>query len=71
MQSSLIYAVQNGFFDAIDVEKIVEATSSLRGFLETRGSKVMDGIRSDKAISDESEAALKSSLEEWKNGFSA
>ena len=71
MQSSLIYAVQNGFFDAIDVAKIVEATSSLREFLETRGSKVMDGIRSDKAISDESEAELKSSLEEWKTGFSA
>ena len=71
VQSSLIYAVQNGFFDAIDVAKIVEATSSLREFLETRGSKVMDGIRSDKAISDESEAALKSSLEEWKTGFSA
>ena len=71
VQSSLIYAVQNGFFDAIDVAKIVDATSSLREFLETRGSKVMDGIRSDKAISDESEAALKSSLEEWKTGFSA
>ena len=71
VQSSLIYAVQNGFFDAIEVAKIVEATSSLREFLETRGSKVMDGIRSDKAISDESEAALKSSLEEWKTGFSA
>ena len=71
VQSSLIYAVQNGFFDAIDVAKIVEATSSLREFLETRGSKVMDAIRNDKAISDESEAALKSSLEEWKTGFSA
>jgi hypothetical protein len=31
----------------------------------------MDAIRGDKAISDESEAALKSSLEEWKTGFSA
>jgi F-type H+-transporting ATPase subunit alpha len=71
VQSSLIYAVQNGFFDAIEVAKIVEATSSLREFLETRGSKVMDAIRGDKAISDESEAALKSSLEEWKTGFSA
>jgi F-type H+-transporting ATPase subunit alpha len=71
VQSSLIYAVQNGFFDAIEVAKIVEATSNLREFLETRGSKVMDAIRNDKAISDESEAALKSSLEEWKTGFSA
>jgi F-type H+-transporting ATPase subunit alpha len=71
VQSSLIYAVQNGFFDAVEVAKIVEATSSLREFLETRGSKVMDAIRADKAISDASEAALKSSLEEWVAGFSA
>jgi len=71
VQSSLIYAVQNGFFDAIEVAKIVEATSSLREFLETRGSKVMDAIRAEKAISDESEAALKTSLEEWQAGFSA
>ena len=71
VQSSLIYAVQNGFFDEIEVTKIVEATSSLREFLETRGSKVMDAIRGDKAISDASEAALKSSLEEWKSAFSA
>ena len=70
VQSSLIYAVQNGFFDAIEVAKIVEATSSLREFLETRGSKVMDAIRGDESISDESEAALRTSLEEWKTGFS-
>ncbi|WPJ94750.1 F0F1 ATP synthase subunit alpha [Coraliomargarita algicola] len=71
VQSSLIWAVQNGFFDKIDVAKIVTATSSLREFLETRGAKVMDTIRAEKAISDESEAALKKSLEEWQAGFSA
>jgi F-type H+-transporting ATPase subunit alpha len=71
VQSSLIYAVQNGFFDAIDVAKIVAATSSLREFLETRGTKVMDTIRAEKAISDATEAALKTSLDEWVAGFSA
>jgi len=71
VQSSLIYAVQNGFFDAIDVAKIVAATSSLREFLETRGAQVMDTIRAEKAISDATEAALKTSLDEWVAGFSA
>jgi F-type H+-transporting ATPase subunit alpha len=71
VQSSLIYAVQNGYFDAIDVAKIVAATSSLRDFLETRGAKVMDTIRAEKAISDATEAALKTSLAEWVAGFSA
>ena len=71
VQTSLIWAVQNGFFDSIDAKKIVEATSSLREFFETRGSKLMDEIRSKKALSDEIEASLKSSIEEWKAGFSA
>jgi F-type H+-transporting ATPase subunit alpha len=71
VQSSLIWAVQNGFFDTIEVSKIVEATSSLREFFESRGSRVMATIRAEKAISDASEAAIKSSVEEWKIGFSA
>lgn len=71
VQSSLIWAVQSGYFDKIDVAKIVDATSALRDFLETRGAKIMDTIRTEKAISDDSEAALKKSLEEWQAGFSA
>jgi F-type H+-transporting ATPase subunit alpha len=71
VQSSLIWAVQNGYFDAIEVSKIVEATSNLREFLETRGAQLMDTIRSEKAISSDSEATLKSTLSEWSTGFTA
>ncbi|MGB0418503.1 MAG: F0F1 ATP synthase subunit alpha [Opitutales bacterium] len=71
VQSSLIWAVQNGYFDAIEVSKVVEATSNLREFLETRGAQLMDTIRSEKAISSDSEATLKSTLTEWSTGFSA
>ena len=71
VQSSLIWAVQNGYFDAIEVSKVVEATSNLREFLETRGAQLMDTIRSEKAISSDSEATLKSTLTEWSTGFTA
>jgi F-type H+-transporting ATPase subunit alpha len=71
VQSSVIWAVQNGYFDAIDVKNIVEATISLREFFETRGAKLMGTIRAEKAFSEETEAALKTSVEEWKAGFSA
>lgn len=71
VQSSLIWAVQNGHFDAIKVADMVKATSSLREFFETRGVKLMDTIRSEKAISDETETSLKSILDEWQAGFSA
>ena len=71
VQASLIWAVQNGYFDTIKVANVVKATSSLREFFETRGVKLMGKIRSEKAISDEAETELKSLLDEWKAGFSA
>ncbi|MEM8867896.1 MAG: F0F1 ATP synthase subunit alpha [Verrucomicrobiota bacterium] len=71
VQTSLIWAVQNGHFDEIDTSKVVEATISLREFLETRGVKAMDSIRTDKKLSEEIESSLTSLLEEWKAGFSA
>ncbi|PDH30901.1 MAG: F0F1 ATP synthase subunit alpha [Puniceicoccaceae bacterium MED-G30] len=71
VQTSLIWAVQNGFYDAIDAKQVVAATISLREFLETRGASIMDTIRSEKKLNEEIEAQLKSSIEEWKAGFSA
>lgn len=71
VQASLIWAVQSGYFDEIAVPKIVEATISLREFLETRGVTLMDSIREEAAINEAIEGKLKTSLEEWKAGFSA
>jgi F-type H+-transporting ATPase subunit alpha len=71
VQSSLIWAVQNGHFDGIEVKQIVAATTALREFFETRGAKLMDKIRVEKALTEAIEAELKSAIEEWKAGFSA
>lgn len=71
VQSSLIWAVQNGFFDTIEVGKIVAATSNLREFLETRAAKIMDTIRTEQVLSDATDAALRSALKEWQTGFAA
>lgn len=71
IQSSIIWAVQNGFFDDIEVKQIVGATTSLREFFETRGAKIMDKIRVEKELTEEIEAELKKAIEEWKSGFSA
>lgn len=71
IQSSIIWAVQNGFFDDLDVKKIVTATSNLREFLETRGAKLMDQIRVEKVLSEAIESELKTTIDEWKAGFTA
>ncbi|MFP4069577.1 MAG: F0F1 ATP synthase subunit alpha [Opitutales bacterium] len=70
VQTSLIWAVQNGFFDDINTKEVVDATTSLREFLETRGSKTMEKIRSEKALSDEITGELEKALKEWKAGYS-
>ena len=71
VQAALIWAAQNGCLDKIDVQKGVRAQESVREFLETRGSKVMDKIRSEKAISDETDGELKKLFDEWQAGFTA
>jgi F-type H+-transporting ATPase subunit alpha len=71
IQSSIIWAVQNGYFDDIEVKQIVAATTSLREFFETRGAKLMDKIRAEKVLTEEIETELKTAIEEWKAGYSA
>ena len=71
VQTSLIWAVQNGFYDSIDAKQVVAATISLREYLETRGASIMDTIRAEKKLTEEIEAQLKTSIEEWKTGFTA
>ena len=65
VQAALIWAVQNGFYDSVEVKKVVEATGHLRQFLETRGAKLMDRIRTEKELTDAIEADLKRLIQEW------
>lgn len=69
VQASLIWAVQNGYFDSIEVASIVSATSNLREFLESRGSSVMDQVRSEKQLSDSIEESLGALIKEWETTF--
>ena len=69
VQTSIIWAVQNGYFDDIDVKKVTEAKDRLREHLETRGTKVMEQLRTEKVLSDDIEAGLKSTVEEWKSAY--
>jgi F-type H+-transporting ATPase subunit alpha len=69
IQTSLIWAAQNGYYDEVEVSKVVDGTLNLREFLETRGMATMDKIRSEKALSEAIEGELVDLLKEWKAGF--
>jgi F-type H+-transporting ATPase subunit alpha len=70
VQVALLWGVQHGFFDEIDVKKVQEATANLQEFLTTGKTEVLDRIRSEGKLNDEIEGELKRALEEWKRSFS-
>ncbi|NDV62175.1 F0F1 ATP synthase subunit alpha [Puniceicoccales bacterium CK1056] len=69
IQVSLLWSLQNDFFDDIDVDDIVSAAGSLQEYLETGKRDLLDKILSKKKIDDEVEAGLKEAVAAWKSTF--
>ncbi|HEY5552542.1 MAG TPA: F0F1 ATP synthase subunit alpha [Opitutaceae bacterium] len=69
LQASVLWAMQNNYFDPIPVPRIVEAAASLREFLTTRRASLLAGLLKEKQVTETIAADLKSSLEDWKKIF--
>ncbi len=69
LQAAVLWAMQNNYFDPIDVKKIVEAASNLKEFLRTRKSALLAALRKSAAIDETLGAELKKALEEWKGTY--
>ena len=65
-----LFAVNNGYFDDIDVKKALAAERSLRDFLKSKSAGLMNAIEAKKDLSAEEEKALKSAIEDWKKNGS-
>ena len=68
-QVSALWAMQNNYFDDIDVSKIVEASNSLRDFFSSRKEALLTSIREKSKIDDDLDGELKSAVDEWKTSF--
>ena len=69
IQVALLWALQNEYFDDIDVENITEAATSLQEYLETGKQDLLNKILSKKKIDEEVEAGLKEAVSAWKSTF--
>jgi F-type H+-transporting ATPase subunit alpha len=65
-QVMIIYAVTNGFLDDIAVKDLKVWEQGFHDFMAAQFPQVGNAIRSEKAISKESEAALRRGIEEYK-----
>jgi len=70
-QVGVLWAMQNNYFDDIDVSKMVSASDSLRDFLVSRKEALLTSIREKAKIDDDLSVQLKTAVDEWKNSFQA
>src|SRR5258708_40369468 len=63
---TIIYALTNGFLDDVPIEKVRAWETEFHRFMETAHPEVIETITKDKALSDETLAALKAAIEEFK-----
>ncbi len=65
-----LFAVNNGYFDDIEVKKALAAERSLRDFMKTAHADLMNKIEQAKDMGPDEEKALKAAIEEWKKSGS-
>ena len=65
LQVAVLWAVQNGHFDKVEVEKVKDFQDKLTDYLSTRKEDLLAKIRTEKKVSDEIAADLKSAIEDF------
>ncbi|MEX0855931.1 MAG: F0F1 ATP synthase subunit alpha [Gemmatimonadota bacterium] len=70
-QVVVIYAVTNGYLDTVPVEKVGAWERGFLDFLEAQHPELLQGVRSEKVISDEAEANLKAAIDDYNARFAA
>jgi F-type H+-transporting ATPase subunit alpha len=72
MESVLLFAMQNGYFDDVAVNKVREFQAALGEFFETRKADVLDNIRNNKPDLKKDAAAVatvKQAIEDFKTSW--
>ena len=69
VQVSLLFAMQNGYFDDVSVSHIKDCQGKLEEYLTTRKDALMQKISDEKALSDEIVDELKTALEDFKGNY--
>ena len=64
-----LFAVNNGYFDAIEVKKALSAEKSMRDYLKSKYSELIGRMEQKKELSADDEKALHEAIKDWqKNG---
>jgi F-type H+-transporting ATPase subunit alpha len=68
-QIAVIYAGVNGYLDDLSIEKTRSFSKEYLAYMETSGSSVLADIAEKKELTDDIQAALKKTLEDFLSGY--
>jgi F-type H+/Na+-transporting ATPase subunit alpha len=69
LQVAVLFAMQRGFFEEIEVKNIVAASQALKEFFTARQDALLTEIRVKAALDKDLETKLQAAMEEWKAGY--
>jgi F-type H+-transporting ATPase subunit alpha len=70
-QVAVIYAVTNGYLDEIDVTRVRAWESGFHEYLETQGAEVLNAIREQQEMSEDTQSNLVATITEYNEVFAA
>jgi F-type H+-transporting ATPase subunit alpha len=65
-----LFAVNNDFFDDIDVKKALAAEKSMRDYMKAKYAALVKSMEDKKDLSADDEKALKAAIADWKKSGS-
>jgi F-type H+-transporting ATPase subunit alpha len=68
-QVAVIFAGVNGYLDKIAVNKVGAFEQGLLSYMRSEGKGILDTIRTEKAISDDTRGKLKAALDAFAKSF--
>ena len=68
-QVVIIFAGANGYLDDIAASSVTKFEAELMPFMEAKYSNILDAIRNEKKISDDTDAELRKAIEDFKASF--
>ena len=68
-QVMIIFAVANGFIDDVPVGKVREWETGFHAFMKAQFPNIGDKIRKEKVVSKDTEAELRSAIEQYKKSL--
>ncbi|HEY5838599.1 MAG TPA: F0F1 ATP synthase subunit alpha [Pyrinomonadaceae bacterium] len=69
LQVALVWSMQNGYFDDVELNRIKEFQEKLTEFLTVRKSSLLEKVAHQKVITDEVTAELKAAADSFKQGW--